>query len=82
MWTFYVQNQQEILDPEQYEMRLEDGFYPKEMPKWFREMNSHEDMWKYGIWPQHSLLQEGVAKHQKKFIPFKGPDYYNEPSPI
>ena len=31
-------------------------YYPAEAPEWWRERYSHPNMWKYGIWPQHSTM--------------------------
>ena len=83
MWEYYVRKQREQLVADEWERRKEDGYYPKEVPKWFRRMHSHDNMWKYGIWAQHSLVaHDQVFRHQKKFIPFGGRDYHNEKLPI
>jgi len=83
MWEYYVRKQQAQLAPDEWERRSDDGHYPKEVPKWFRRMHSHDNMWKYGIWAQHSLIaHDQVFRHQKKFIPFGGRDYHNEKLPI
>ena len=81
MWDYYVRKQEFNLTPEEWKIRKEDGFYPAEMPSWWRECHSHSDMWKYGIWPQHSLIaHDRVFHHQKKFIHFKSSDFYKEGS--
>lgn len=83
MWDYYVRKQRRALSRAEWKQRKEDGFYPSEMPQWWREMHSHPDMWKYGIWPQHTLLaHENVFRHQDKFIPFRSRDYNNEKDPI
>ena len=82
MWEYYVRKQKFHLSSEDWKTRKEDGFYPKEMPKWWRDRHSHPDMWKYGIWPQHSLLaHKSVFQHQNKFIPFGSRDYHSERQP-
>ena len=92
LWDHYVKKQKEILSTEDYELRVEEGFYPKEMPEWWRRRyrnrlsnlksvfvlvenfflisKSHENMWKYGIWPQHSVIakREQLSKYQKEKI--------------
>merc|ERR1711962_474160 len=70
LWDHYVNKQKEMLSTEEYKMRLEDGYYPKEMPEWWRRRYSHENMWKYGIWPQHSVIakREQLSKYQKEKI--------------
>jgi len=70
LWDHYVKKQKEILSTEDYELRVEEGFYPKEMPEWWRRRYSHENMWKYGIWPQHSVIatREQLSKYQKEKI--------------
>jgi len=82
LWEYYVSQQKKNLSPKDWKIRLEDGFYPREMPTWWREMHSHKNMWKYGIWPQHSLVAHEKANHQKKKIIFEGKDYYHEKKPI
>merc|ERR1712212_537867 len=63
MWTFYVEQQADILGEEEFDLRKEQSYYPSECPKWWRQLHSHENMWKYGIWPQHSLITE--PKHTR-----------------
>ena len=82
LWEYYVSQQRKNLSPKDWKIRVEDGFYPREMPTWWRDMHSHNNMWKYGIWPQHSLVAHEKANHQKKKIIFRGNDYYNEKKPI
>ena len=36
LWDHYVKKQKEMLSTEDYELRVEEGFYPKEMPEWWR----------------------------------------------
>ena len=44
------------------------GHFPSEAPDWWRARYSHDNMWKYGIWPQHStvaLPEHTRAKHAR-----------------
>jgi len=70
LWDHYVKKQKEILSKEEHELRMKEGFYPKDMPEWWRRRYSHENMWKYGIWPQHSVIanREQLSKYQKEKI--------------
>jgi len=64
LWDYYVDYQEESLGPDEYALRTKQDFYPSEAPEWFRARYSHPNMWKYGIWPQHSTL--GEADHLRK----------------
>lgn len=56
LWNYYVEQQEEMLDPDEFKLRKEQDYYPVEAPEWWRERYSHPNMWKYGIWPQHSTM--------------------------
>ena len=62
---------------------LKEDYYPKEMPYWWRMRYSHKNMWKYGIWPQHSVIahKDHLTKNQKKKILFTRDDYFKESQP-
>ena len=36
LWDHYVKKQKEILSNEEYELRVSEGYYPEEMPEWWR----------------------------------------------
>ena len=36
LWDHYVKKQKEILSTEEYKLRVSEGYYPKEMPEWWR----------------------------------------------
>ena len=36
LWDHYVNKQKEILSNEDYELRVSEGYYPEEMPEWWR----------------------------------------------
>ena len=36
LWDHYIKKQKEILSTEDYELRVAEGYYPKEMPEWWR----------------------------------------------
>ena len=80
LWNFYLKQQKEILGPVEWTQRCKEDFYPKEAPLWFKKRFEHENMWKYGIWPQHSHLahREHYNKHQKERIELTELDYYKE----
>ena len=36
LWDHYVNKQKEILSNEEYQLRVSEGYYPEEMPEWWR----------------------------------------------
>ena len=36
LWDHYVKKQKEILSNEEYQLRVSEGYYPEEMPEWWR----------------------------------------------
>jgi len=81
MWKHYKGNQSALLSPEEYQKRLEDGYYPEKVPDWFRDMFTHDDMWMYGIWAQHGVLAHKEVLSGQKERPFLSRDYANEKRP-
>lgn len=83
LWDVYVSKQKSMLSEREYEFRVEEDFYPNEMPAWWRKRHSHENMWKYGIWPQHSIIakREELSKYQSEKIPMARRDIRMDSQP-